>query len=56
MPSIKEAVLAFVDAIMEFTVPSHEKLCDEDKCSIAEPCAYCQVNDKMMAEVKKLDE
>lgn len=54
--SIKEAVLAFVDAIMDFTVAEHEKECDKDKCSPAAPCAFCRVNDKMMAEVKKLDE
>jgi hypothetical protein len=52
--SVKDAVLAFIDAIMEFTVPAHEKLCDENKCTIEDPCPYCRVNDKMMEEVKKL--
>ena len=52
----EEAVLAFIDAIMKHTVAGHEKLCDENKCSVENPCPYCKINDIMMEEMKKLDE
>jgi hypothetical protein len=53
--SEKEIVLKFVDEVMEDTVKGHEALCDEDKCSIEEPCAYCLINDILMAKLAKID-
>ena len=48
------AVLAFVDAVMERTLAAHEKLCDQDECSVENPCPYCQINEILMSELAKL--
>jgi hypothetical protein len=55
MRSVKEIVLAFIDAVMERTVPAHEKRCDEGKCSVEHPCDFCTTNDILMEEAKKFD-
>jgi hypothetical protein len=50
----REHVLEFVDTIMESTVAAHEKLCDEGKCTLEDPCPYCRVNEMMMTEAAKI--
>jgi len=52
--TVREIVLAFVDAVMVRTVAAHEKLCDEGKCSLESPCAYCRVGEILMEEMEKL--
>lgn len=57
MPKRKSArliALDFINAVMEKLVPAHEKLCDEGKCTLEDPCPYCQIQDLMMSEYKKL--
>jgi hypothetical protein len=37
------AVLDLSDEIMKIAVPAHEALCDEEKCGLDKPCAFCQI-------------
>jgi len=50
----REYILIFIDKIMDSTVAAHEKLCDEGKCTLDYPCAYCLVNEIMMKEAAKI--
>lgn len=50
----RKNVLEFIDTIMESTVAAHEKLCDDGKCTLDDPCPYCRVNEIMMTEASKI--
>ena len=44
----REAVLGFIDRVMERTVPEHEKLCDAGRCGPLDPCPWCRIHEIMM--------
>jgi len=43
MKTARLAVLDLSDEIMKIAVPAHEVLCDDESCSLAVPCGYCQI-------------
>jgi hypothetical protein len=52
--SARLLALDFVDRVMERTVAAHLSLCDEGKCNLEAPCAYCQIGEILMEEVAKI--
>lgn len=51
--SARLLVLEIADEIMKITVPAHEALCDEEKCTLDNLCPYCQINDILTRSLPK---
>jgi len=43
--SARLLVLEIADEIMKITVPAHEAMCDEEKCTLDSLCPFCQINE-----------